>query len=66
MTQHHVKRVDNKYYLLDLYYPQIGLAIEVDEPYHQATREQDKYRQEIVAEKLSCGFERIRISDGAP
>ena len=64
MTQHHVKRTDKEYYLIDLYYPQIELAIEVDEPYHQGIKERDKERQEIVVSKLNCGFSRICISSG--
>ena len=63
-TQHYVKRVDGGYALLDLYYPQIDLAIEIDEPAHANNVESDESRQRIVEEDLKCEFIRIKISDG--
>ena len=33
-TQYYVKRVDDGYALLDLYYPQVELAVEINKPHH--------------------------------
>ena len=63
-TQYYVKRVDGGYALLDLYYPQIELAIEIDEPPHENNVELDETRQRIVEKDLKCEFIRIKISDG--
>lgn len=62
-TQFYVKRTDSGYALLDLYYPQIHVAIEIDEPFHDGTTEYDNRRQRIVSDKLSCDFHRIKISE---
>lgn len=63
-TQHYVKRSDQGYALIDLYYPQIDLAIEIDEPYHEYVKEADKVRERLVASNLNCEFIRIRVSTG--
>jgi hypothetical protein len=63
-TQHYVKRCDEsgQYALLDLYYPQINLAIEIDEPHHNETL--DSKRQAEVEGKISADFFRVVIKDG--
>jgi len=63
-TQHYVKRSDQGYALIDLYYPQLDLAIEIDEPYHDAATEADALRERVVAENLNCEFIRISVSTG--
>ena len=63
-TQFYVNRTDGGYALLDLYYPQIELAIEVDEPPHGKNAKSDDKRQRIVEEELKCEFKRIKIIDG--
>lgn len=35
ITQQYVKNADNKYYFTDLFFPQLGLHIEIDEPHHK-------------------------------
>lgn len=54
------------YALVDLYFPQVNLSLEVDEPYHAGEQQKgdDKRRtRELVA---ACGVEekRISVSDG--
>ena len=63
-TQHYVKRNDDsgQYALLDLYYPQINFAIEIDEPHHNEV--QDSKRQAEVEKKISADFRRIVIKEG--
>ncbi|MFK8066808.1 MAG: AbaSI family restriction endonuclease [Gammaproteobacteria bacterium] len=63
-TQFYVNRTDGGYALIDLFYPQLNLAIEVDEPAHENNIDFDNERQKIVEDKLECKFHRIRIQDG--
>ena len=64
-TQHYVRRSDNTgYALLDLYYPQIELAVEIDEPHHYKGTHLDKIRQQIVKNDLMCEFIRINVIEG--
>lgn len=62
--QYYVRRIDGRYALIDLYYPQIELAVEIDEPHHSKNEEDDEQRQAIVEEDLRCKFHRIRIASG--
>ena len=64
LTQHYVKRIDNKYALIDLFYPQLNLAIEIDETHHDKNFDNDTTRQNDVEQNLKCEFERISISEG--
>lgn len=64
LTQHYVKRIDNKYALIDLFYPQINLAIEIDEPHHENIRGSDTLRQMDIEQSLICDFVRISILNG--
>lgn len=63
-TQFYVRRTDSGYALVDIYYPQLNIAIEIDEPHHLKYQEQDLLRQRHVEEHLACEFHRIRVSDG--
>lgn len=47
-------------YFLDGYIPEINLAIEVDEKYHENQKEKDIQREEFIKEKLGCQFLRIK------
>lgn len=62
--QHYAKRKDGKYALIDLYYPQIELAVEIDEEHHLKNSEGDKFRQLEIEENLNCSFFRIKIIEG--
>ena len=61
ITQQYVKR-PNGYALIDLYFPQIKFAIEVDElPYHDNNIEADKMRMEDIFSSITKIYiERIR------
>lgn len=47
---------------VDLYYPQIQLAIEVDENYHQLQKNEDIERQSNIEKALNCTFKRYDCS----
>ena len=49
---------------IDLFFPQINYAIEVDEGYHleEEQRQKDKEREEAIKKLLKCDFERIRCA----
>jgi very-short-patch-repair endonuclease len=48
---------------VDLYIPAIKLAIEIDEPFHDARQEADAARQEQISINRGCEFVRIRVKD---
>jgi very-short-patch-repair endonuclease len=52
VTQQYVKTDEGRYALLDLFFPAINFAIEVDEPHHRNQREQDEVRMEDVLTAL--------------
>lgn len=62
--QYYVRRTDGRYALLDLYYPQIELAVEIDEPHHDKHKKADEKRQRVVEKYLACDFFRIVIKHG--
>lgn len=53
----------NNHYLLDLYFPQLNYAIEVDESHHFTPEqmEADRLRTEFVKKTLGCNVSRILI-----
>lgn len=53
VTQQYVKGIDNEYYLIDLYFPQINVGVEVDEAFHKKNVEADLKRELTIEEKLS-------------
>lgn len=61
ITQYYVPLTDSNYALIDLYYPQINLAIEVDEPHHNKRLEADLKRQKAIEDSLLCKFKRFNI-----
>lgn len=63
-TQYYVRKNDEGYALIDIYYPQIEIAIEVDESHHDRNRISDQKRQKLVEENLMCEFVRIDIKAG--
>ncbi|PSU43043.1 hypothetical protein C9J12_28455 [Photobacterium frigidiphilum] len=50
-------------YLIDGYFPDLNLAIEIDEPYHQRTKELDAIREAEIKEILGCEFFRIDVQE---
>ena len=55
----------SKYYLLDLYFPQLNFGIEVDEPAHNNSNYalHDIERAEDILESIECEEKRVKISD---
>ena len=72
VTQQYVKNPKDKrkYYLLDLYFPQLNYGIEIDERHHLAehNRVSDIEREEAVKSAIECEEDRIPIfnQDGSP
>lgn len=65
ITQQYVSRPENKRALTDMYFPQFGLHIEVDEPYHLSQKEQDQIRElDVVNATKGHQFRRVDISKG--
>lgn len=64
VTQYYVPLSDANYALIDIYYPQINLAIEVDEPHHLENKAADLARQKTIEEKLQCKFIRFNVDEG--
>lgn len=56
-------KVGKNHYLIDLYFPQINLAIEVDEGHHENIENQlnDKQRENLIKGSVSCDIKRIKI-----
>lgn len=48
-------------YFLDGYFPELRLAVEIDEPHHQRTQLEDERRQQTIERELNCEFFRINI-----
>ncbi|WP_140054418.1 AbaSI family restriction endonuclease [Oceanospirillum sanctuarii] len=63
-TQFYVDRSDGGYALIDLFYPQINLAIEIDEPAHLSNSQSDAIRQQRIEDKLDCEFFRVKVYSG--
>lgn len=61
LTQHYVLLSNSNYALIDLYYPQIDIAIEVDEPHHLDNINADKERQERIEDLIQCDFKRFKV-----
>ena len=59
-TQFPVKAGGEQYYI-DLYYPNLKLAIEIDEEFHEMQTEDDTKREINIKEILQCAFIRIKI-----
>lgn len=51
----------NQYYI-DGYIPDLKLAIEIDEPFHERTKEQDAIREAHIKSELNCEFYRINVN----
>jgi len=53
VTQQYIKRIDGKYGLLDLYFPQINFGVECDESHHKLYKDEDLIRELSMEEMLS-------------
>ncbi|MEZ8691132.1 AbaSI family restriction endonuclease, partial [Vibrio splendidus] len=48
-------------YLLDGYFPELNLAVEIDEKHHSMAKEADLIRENKIKEELGCEFFRIDV-----
>lgn len=57
--------VEPNHYLIDLYFPQINLAIEVDEGHHEDLKNKcyDKLRENLIKDAVQCDVKRIEICE---
>lgn len=65
VSQQYVKRQNGSHALMDLYFPQLHIGIEVDEAYHQENQKEDKLRMDdiisAVNEDAINDFQILRI-----
>ena len=60
VLQQFVKREPSqKFSYIDLYYPELNLAIEIDENYHDDKQEEDAARQQEIFDTIGCEFKRF-------
>lgn len=52
----------NQYYI-DGYIPELKIAVEIDEPFHERTMEQDAIREKHIKSELNCEFFRINVNE---
>ncbi|MBU3103932.1 AbaSI family restriction endonuclease [Clostridium gasigenes] len=64
ITQQYVSRGNGQYALTDMYFPQLNLHIEVDEPHHERNVEADKIREEDIINITNHKIMRINIYNG--
>lgn len=62
VTQQFVNR-PNGYALTDMYFPQLDIHIEVDEPFHKKQQELDINREADIIQATNHSIERIKISE---
>ena len=63
VTQQYVKDIKDhrKYYLIDLYFPQLNYGIEIDERHHLKQQEKDDLRSEEINNAIQCEVTHIPI-----
>lgn len=63
VTQQYVRNPNDsrKYYLLDLYFPQINFGVEIDEGQHIADEHQKLDKERTEAIKSAIGYDEVRI-----
>lgn len=59
VTQQYVKRADNRYGLIDLYFPQLNIAVECDEGYHDSLEQSQKDERRILEMEKSLADDKI-------
>ena len=63
ITQQLVRRPDGTRALTDLYFPQLNLHLEIDEPFHEGQVESDYKREQDIMSVTEHDIYRIKISD---
>jgi len=56
VSQQYVKRQNGAHALMDLYFPQLHIGIEVDEAYHQDNQKEDRIRMDDIISAVSEDF----------
>lgn len=64
VTQQYVAKSDGSYALTDMFFPQINLHVEVDEPHHHKQIDQDELRERDIVNVTQHQIERIDVSQG--
>ena len=64
VTQQLIRKPDGQRYLTDLYFPQLGFHIEIDEKDHDKKVKEDERREQDIVQMTGHKIERIKISDG--
>lgn len=65
VTQQLVRRPDGSRALTDLYFPQLDLHLEIDEPFHNHQLRSDEMRQQDIVLVTGHSIERIKVLDEA-
>ena len=63
LTTQQLVRTEKGRFLLDLYFPQFKLAIEVDVGFHEKQIDADRYREMAIIERRNIFFQRIEVKD---
>ncbi len=63
VTQQYVQRSDGKRALTDLFFPQFGVHLEIDEPPHERQAEKDKDRERDIIDVTGHEMQRIAVLD---
>lgn len=50
-------------YYIDGYFPDLKIAVEIDEPYHEQQKEKDSFRETHIKSELDCEFYRINVNE---
>lgn len=58
------RKIDKQKILIDLYYHQLNLAIEIDEPFHKKNERKDVLRQDKIVRDLGCKVYRLKVDKG--
>ena len=61
ITQQYVRLPNGAYFLTDLYFPQFGLHLEVDEPFHEKKVDDDQRRENDIVLVTEHQIKRIKI-----
>lgn len=64
VTQQYIAKSDGNYALTDMYFPQLGLHVEVDEPHHHRQISEDIIREQDIVNVTQHEIIRIDISKG--
>ena len=64
-TQQVVRKNDGRRYLIDLYFPQFQIAVEIDESHHLSNEEADRVREREIVTFTGVTFFRIKCDNNS-